>query len=259
MQGILQMLPSFLLVFCRITAFFVTVPVISSRNIPAQFKIGLAFFVTLITFFTMNTPNDVVWDSFYVLAIIREALAGLLLGFVAYLFFTVVQIAGTFIDMQMGLGLANVMDPLTGVQSPLLGNFKFFIAMLLFLSMNGHHLLVRGIIESYHWLPVNNDLFLDIYAGDVSEFLLVSFSKVFTLAFQLAAPLVAAMFLVDVAFGILARTAPQFQIFVIGIPIKLLLGFALLLLLIPGFLYLFQELFKTMFKEMERLLFILQQ
>lgn len=254
MELFLQYFPGFMLVFCRIASFFVVVPVFSTRNVPATFKIGLAFFVSLITFTAVGagSPQDI--DGEYILYILREVLVGLLLGFVAYLFFTVAQIAGSFIDMQMGFGIANMIDPMTGASSPMMGNFKFMLAMLLFLSFNGHHYLLQAIVGSYQWIPLSNELFARIYSGDVSLFLLQSFTSMFTLAFQLAAPLIVAMFLADVGLGILAKTAPQFNIFVVGLPLKILLGFMLLILLIPSFTSLFQDWFEKMFAAMHDLL-----
>ncbi len=258
MQLLLQSFPNFLLIFCRITAFFVVAPVFSTRSVPAQFKIGLAFFASVLTFLTVGTSDAVEWDGEYILAVIREVLVGLLLGFTAYFIFTVVQMAGAFIDLQMGFGIANVIDPMTGTQSPILGNFKYIIAMLLFLSMNGHHYLLIGIMDSYKWVPLSNELFARMYEGSVSEFLVKTFARMFALALQMSAPLVVAMFLVDVALGILARTVPQLNIFVVGIPIKILAGFMVLVLIVPGFYYLFQDLFKTMLESVQQLLAIIK-
>jgi flagellar biosynthetic protein FliR len=256
METILQLLPNFLLIFCRISAFFMVSPIFSARGVPGQFKIGIIFFISLITYTTLGMESSS-WDSTYVLSIIRELLVGILLGYIAYLFFTVVQVAGSFVDMQMGFGIANVIDPMTGTQSPILGNFKFFIAVLLFLAINGHHYLITGIMDSYQWVPISNSLFSHIYSGDISDFLLTSFTVMFSLAFQMAAPLIVALFLVDVAMGILAKTAPQFNIFVIGIPLKILIGFFILLIMIPGFLFLFQEVFETLFKSLRELITII--
>jgi flagellar biosynthetic protein FliR len=170
-----------------------------------------------------------------------------LLGFVAYLFFTVVQMAGSFIDLQIGLGIANVIDPITGVQSPIFGSFKYIVAMLLFLSWDGHHYLLLGIMDSYQSIPLDNSFFQAIAGGTVSELLVRFFASAFTLSFQMAVPIVAAMFLTDVALGILTKTAPQFNVFVVGIPLKLLAGFALMLLLVFSFSFIFQNLFTVMF------------
>ncbi|UUZ85941.1 flagellar type III secretion system protein FliR [Paenibacillus sp. P26] len=226
--------PGFLLFFCRITSFFVVSPIFAARNVPAQFKIGLAFFVSFIAFMGAGTSTPVAMDSLYVLSVIREVLVGLALGFVAYLFFTVVQIAGSFIDMQMGFSIANVIDPMTGAQSPVIGNLKYMIATMLFLSFNGHHLLLEAIMRSYEWIPLSNELFAVMYGGHLSEFMIKSLTAVFALSFQMAAPLVIALFLTDVGLGFLARVAPQFNIFVVGIPIKVLLGFLLAAHFVPG-------------------------
>lgn len=255
MQTLLLLLPFFLLVFCRITAFLVVAPLFSFRSLPATFKIGIGAFISLLVATALGgDPQPIALDGTYVLMIVREIVIGLLLGYVAYLFFAVVQISGSFVDMQMGFGIVNVMDPMTGAQSPILGNFKFFIALLLFLAINGHHYMLLAIMRSYEWAPLDNSLFLAIAQGHISSFLIDTFVSIFYLAFQMAAPLIATLFLVDVGLGVLARTVPQFNVFVIGLPIKIMVGFLVLLLIVPGLLYLFQELFATMMDTIHRLL-----
>ncbi|MFS1513185.1 flagellar biosynthetic protein FliR [Chengkuizengella sp. SCS-71B] len=251
-------LPNVLLIFCRITSFFVVSPIFSYRGLPTRYKIGLSLFITFLTFMSTGLEEPISIDSEYITFILREVLVGLLLGFTAYLFFTVVQIAGAFVDLQMGFGMANVMDPITGVQTPILGNFKYMLAITLFLIMNGHHLLLRAIMDSYEWVPLSNGLFSNIYDGDISSFIISTFTNVFLLAFQMSAPLIAVLFLVDVALGMLARTAPQFNLFVIGIPIKIMVGLFVLFTLVAGFLYLYEDLFEKMFKRLEELFMIIQ-
>jgi flagellar biosynthetic protein FliR len=255
MELLLAYYPNALLIFCRLTAFFITAPVFSTQNnVPPQFRIGIAVCLTLLVFFTSGTNQLVPIDTEYLYYIIREVLIGVLLGFIAYLFFTVVQIAGSFIDMQMGFGIANVIDPMTGAQSPIFGSFKYMIAMLLFLTLNGHHYLLLGIMDSYQLIPLDNSFFVVLASGTPTEFLARSVSTAFTLAFQMAAPIVASMFLLDLALGILAKTAPQFNVFVVGMPLKILVGLMITLLLIPGFVALFQTLFTTMFDSMYELM-----
>lgn len=258
MELLLFYLPIFFLVLCRISAFFVVAPLFSFAGVPTPFKIGIAFFISLLALFAIPIESTMALDGEFILSIIREVLVGLLLGFVAYLFFTVVQVAGSFVDLQMGFGIVNVIDPVTGAQSPILGNFKFIIAILLFLAVNGHHMMIAAIIESYEWVPIQNELFMRIYAGDVSTFLIESFKTMFILAFKMAAPLIATLFLADVALGMLARTAPQFNVFVVGIPFKILLGFLVFFLMIGSFLYLFQELFKTLINALGDILYLIE-
>lgn len=250
----MQSLPVFLLIFCRITAFFVVVPVFSSQGVPTTFKIGISFFVALVVFSASGTGITIPQDFSYILLIMREVLIGLLLGFIGYLMFMAIQTAGSFIDIQIGFGIANVIDPMTGTSAPILGNFKYMIALLMFLSMNGHHHLLDAIVYSYKWIPMNNDLFLRMVDGSLSEFLVRTFAQSFVLAFQMSAPLVTALFLTDVGLAFLARTAPQYNVFVIGVPLKIIIGLALLLVLMPGLAVLFQNLFEIMFESMENLL-----
>ncbi|ALS21649.1 MULTISPECIES: flagellar biosynthetic protein FliR [Paenibacillus] len=246
MEWFLTYFPGFLLILCRVTSFFVVSPVFSAQHVPAQFKIGLAFFTAFIAYFGVGTAAPVAMDSLYVLTVIREVLVGLCLGFIAYMFFTIVQIAGSFIDLQMGFGIANVIDPMTGAQSPILGNLKYIIALLLFLSFNGHHYLLEGIMRSYEWIPLDNNLFYLNNNGQLSDFMIRTFSSVFSISFQIAAPLVVALFLADVGLGLLARVSPQFNIFVIGLPLKILLGFVMLLLLFPGYETVYKDMFASM-------------
>lgn len=253
-ETLLQSSPIFLLIFCRITAFFVVVPVFSSQSVPTTFKIGLSFFVSMVIFSSGGMNVTVPQDLNFILLIVREALIGLLLGFIAYLMFMTIQTAGSFIDIQIGFGIANVIDPMTGASAPIIGNFKYMIALLLFLTMNGHHYLLDAIVYSYKWVPIDNDLFLKMIDGSLSEFLIRTFAQSFMLAFQMSAPLVTALFLTDVGLAFLARTAPQYNVFVIGVPLKIIVGLALLLILMPGLAVLFQNLFDIMFESMHNLL-----
>ncbi|MEI7027318.1 flagellar biosynthetic protein FliR [Paenibacillus sp. y28] len=253
MDLILQYLPTFMLVFCRITAFFVVSPIFSYAHAPAQFRIGLAVFVSFIAFSTLPVTNPVPIDGIFFLSVLREVIVGLALGFVVYMFFQAVQVAGVFVDTQIGFGMANVIDPMTGTQSPLLGNLKMIVSTLLFLAMNGHHYLLRALIDSYQWVPVTNEAFSQIYNGSVSTFISRSFASMFSLAFQIAAPMVVTLFLVDIGLGLLARTAPQFNVFVIGIPLKILVGLIVLAFLMPEYLSLFQTVFTSAIESMHQL------
>ncbi|WP_027090857.1 flagellar biosynthetic protein FliR [Cohnella thermotolerans] len=256
MDQVMQLFPAFLLVLCRITSFLVAAPVFSTKTIPGTVKVGFGFFLTVIVFLNVGFDKPVPTDGTFILAILREILAGLLIGFTAYLFFTIVQVAGSFMDMQMGLGVANIVDPLTGVSSPMLGNLKFMLQILVFLSINGHHYLVGAIMNSYKWLPLDNELFRTVASGSLTSFLARTFADTFTIALQISAPLVVSMFLIDLGLALLTRAAPQYQVFVVGIPIKILLGFAILILLMPGFSALFQTIFDQMFAALDKLFVI---
>lgn len=250
---IIQGVSVFMLIFCRMTAFFVVAPVFSSRSLPSSFKIGISGIISLFILLIQGVNQPIPTDLEYILLILREILIGLLIGFVAYMLFSVIQTAGSFIDIQIGFGIANVIDPMTGTTAPVIGNFKYIFATLIFFAINGHHYLLDAVIRSYNWIPLDNEAFLRLASGNVTEFIVSAFGHSFVLAFQMAAPLIATLFLTDVALGFLARTAPQFNVFVIGIPLKIIVGLAMLMLLVSGFVYAFEHLFEVMFRAIHNL------
>lgn len=258
MNAIVEGFPIFLLIFCRITAFFVVAPVFSSRGVPNTFKLGLGFIISLIVFLSYGMEQTVVPDALYVLTVIREIIIGLLMGFVVYLFFMSVQTAGALMDMQIGFAMANVVDPHSGVSAPLLGNFKYMLMLVVFLMMNGHHYMLTGLMDSYQWMPLDNELFSRLMSGSITDYLVRVFGNTFLLSLQVAAPLVVSMFLTDLGLGFLTKTAPQFNVFVIGIPLKLILGMFLIVLLMPSLAVLFEKLFSIMFESLEQLSAIVQ-
>src|SRR5699024_6830158 len=130
----------FLLIFVRVAAFFVTMPLFSYRTVPTQFKIGFIFFLTFIMFYSVD-QGSLNLEELYVFLIVKEAVVGLMIGLIAYLVISAIQIAGGFIDFQMGFAIANVIDPQTGAQSPLTGQYFYIVALLFLLAVNGHHLL----------------------------------------------------------------------------------------------------------------------
>ncbi|MGO4543890.1 flagellar biosynthetic protein FliR [Paenibacillus sp. 2TAB23] len=258
MNTIVQGFPVFLLIFCRITAFFVVAPVFSSRGVPNVFKLGLGFFISFIVFLTYGMKQSIVPDAEYVLILFREILIGVLMGYVVYLFFTVVQTAGAFMDLQVGFAMANIVDPHTGTSAPLLGNFKYMVLIVIFLMMNGHHFLLTGLMDSYQWMPLDNELFSRFMNGSLTDFLTRTVGNTFLIAIQVASPLIVAMFLTDVGLGFLTKTAPQFNVFVIGIPLKLIIGMFLLTLLMPSLAAIFERLFSIMFDSLEQLFGVVQ-
>jgi len=254
----MRALPIFLLIFCRVTAFFVVSPIFAYKSVPAIFKIGLGFFVSLFVMTMHGSQQTLVIDAQYILLILREVLIGIMLGYIVYLFFAAMQTAGGIIDMQIGFAMANVIDPSTGVSVPLLGNFKYLLMTLVFLMMNGHHYLLKGLMDSYIWIPVENNWFSRMADGSLAQFMIQSVVHSIIIGVQVALPLMVALFIADVSLGFLAKTAPQFNMFVIGFPIKILLGLFLLTLLIPGMSVIFDRIFSIIFNTIEQFFGIVQ-
>lgn len=252
MTEIITNFPVFLLIFVRVASFFVTLPLFSYRNIPVVYKIGLAFFLAILMLFTLEKP-EISIDGFFILLVLKEALVGLAIGLAAYMILSAIQIAGGFIDFQMGFAIANVIDPQTGVQSPLMGQFFYTLTLLLLLSVNGHHLILDGIFYSYQFIPLEK-AFLPFGSEHILEYVLKLFSTTFMIAFQMSIPIVGALFLVDVALGIIARTVPQLNIFVVGFPLKIIVSFLLIFVVLGALLLAIQQLFEYMLYQMRGLM-----
>ncbi|WP_186577457.1 flagellar biosynthetic protein FliR [Aquibacillus kalidii] len=244
-------LPAFLLILFRVTAFFVTIPIFSYRNVPTHFKIGIGFFLAWIVFFTGPIPELPI-DGMFILLLLKEIIVGLALGLIAYIVLSAIQIAGGFIDFQMGFAIANVVDPQTGAQSPLMGQYFYTIALLFLFTVNGHHLIINGIMYSFDTIPI--DSLIDLGDGNTIAFILQTFSQMFLIAFQMSIPIVGCMFLVDVALGIVARTVPQLNVFVVGLPLKILVALFVLIIFIGIYVMLVKDLFELMLETMQGLM-----
>jgi flagellar biosynthesis protein FliR len=251
-----ETLPLFLLIVIRLITFFVVAPVFSMRGVPNQFKIGFGFFTAVVIYSSIEVNQSVSMTDSYLFLIIKETLIGLALGFVAALLLYTVQVAGAFIDFQMGFAIANVVDPQTGAQVPIIGNFKYMLALLFFVAVDGHHLLLDGIVKSYELLPLT-ELIAPIGSESIAKFMTTLFVQMFVMALQMALPIVGSLFLVDVALGILARTVPQVNVFVVGLPLKIFVGFIMLFLTMPVFFYLLQNLFRKIIDSMGQLIQLL--
>ena len=249
----LSIIPAFLLVFARTLAFLMTVPLFSYRTIPNMFKIGFSFFLSIVILTSLDSPV-VSLEYSYILLLLKEVTVGLAIGLIAYIILSAVQTAGGFIDFQMGFAIANVVDPQTGAQSPIIGQFFYMIALLFLLSVNGHYLLIDGLMNSYQFIPLEGLLSFD---GAFSDFIIRSFNSMFVIAFQMALPIVGCLFLVDVALGLIARTVPQVNVFVVGLPLKILVSFLVISLFLSLYIMLSKFIFETMFEIMRDLMQLL--
>lgn len=217
-----------LLIFARVSAFFIVIPLFSYRTIPSQLKIAMAFILSWMMYYTFSVEAFTI-NGQYILLVLKEVIIGIAIGLIAYIIFSAVQIAGGFIDFQMGFAMANIVDPQTGVSTPLTGQFFNFLILLLLLAINGHHLLLDGIFYSYQFLPMN-ELFPAFGDENTVEFIMKLFAAVFAIAFQMSAPIIATLFLVTLALGIVGKTVPQLNIFVVGFPIKIAVGFIVMII-----------------------------
>ncbi len=258
METFINTIPIFLLIFIRVISFIMIVPIFSYGTIPAMFKIGLAFYLAYIMVFVIEVVDPIAFDGMYILLLVKEILVGISIGLIAYILISAIQTAGGLIDFQMGFALANVVDPQTGAQSPIMGQYLYMFALLFLLSVDGHHLLIDGIFYSYQFIPIDQSF---ITFGEQNMIVMIAkiLSAMFLIAFQISIPVIACLFIVDLALGIIARTVPQMNIFVIGLPVKILVGFILLFVIIGVMIFSVQSLFDLLLHAMRDFMTLLGQ
>ena len=226
-------LQMFFLVFLRVGAILFTIPVFESRSIPHLFKLALAFAVSLILFPMLDLNPDPLAGSIFTLGIgaAGEILLGLVIGFSVKLIFAGIQLAGQMAGYQMGMAIANVMDPAESQQIPILAQFNNLIALLIFLSINAHYWFIRALTQSYRAVPPLHVHF----DGSLIEHLIQLSGKMFVISIQIGAPVIAALLVTTVAFGLVARTVPQMNVFIVAMPLKIGVGLLFLGFSLPYF------------------------
>lgn len=244
-----------LFVFARVTGMLTSAPIFGSRTIPVIARVGLAVLLSLFLLPLSSVAPDRQPSSLAMLAwwVLVELAYGLSAGFVASLFLQAVQMAGHLIDTQVGFGMVNVFDPQFGQQVPLIGNFKFLLAMVVFLALQGHHMLISAMAENLRAVPAGTQLQMENAAG----FLVDSVAGMFVLALKIALPVMGTVLMTDVALGILARIMPQMNVFVVGITGKLVVGIFTLFLILPFYATFLEVGFEGIYRDFTRILEII--
>ena len=233
---------AFVLIATRVLAVLATSPVLGLKNVPAQAKLGLGLFTALILVPVITRDGvpadlDVTWTS-----LAGEALVGALSGFAATLAYTAIAFGASLLDVQAGFSLGALYDQTFGTQGAMLERFYSGIAALLFFQTNAHHLVIQALVQMFVVVPlgtfsltrINPELLAQIAAGS------------FVVALELVFPIMVALLLADVALGVLARVAPQFGIFQIGLQLKVALALGALALTMPLLLPRMHALFSGM-------------
>ena len=229
----------FLFVFFRVGALILFVPVLGSRQVPASMKIGLILFTSIVIFPLVQARPLPEPQGIFDLAVflLSDVTIGLGIAFITRLIFTAVQIAGTVVDFQMGFGVVNVIDPQTDTQVSVTAQFHNIIAVLIFLAVDAHHFIIQAIVESFLIINPAEISFANI----TPEYMLHLFSGTFTTAVKIAAPIMAILFFLSVGLGLVARTVPQMNVFIVGFPLQIGVGLLMVGLSISFFSILVQQ------------------
>jgi flagellar biosynthetic protein FliR len=213
----------------RILALIASAPILGNRQVPGRVKIGLSVFLAIIIAPTIGEmPQVPVGSPQGLLIMLQQVIIGVAMGLIMRLIFTAVDLAGELAGLQMGLGFASFYDPLNSSYTPIVARWLSMITGLAFLALDGHLYLLSAMAESFQTLPIGESL-------SAGGFYRVAGwgASIFAYALQLSLPIVAALLITNVALGILTRAAPQLNLFAVGFPITLAIGFFMLILSIP--------------------------
>ena len=237
---------AFLLMLTRISGIFLISPFFGSMNIPMFFRVGIALAMSVVLFpvvdglGTPETPPSIIMFG---AAVLGELFIGWLIGFVAYISFAAITMAGKVMDMQVGFAVVNVVDPTSGQQIPLIGSFLYNLAVIILLVTNGHHMLIAALVESFRAVPLAG-----LEANISLALIIANFTgTIFLTGMKIAMPITFAILLTNVGLGILSRTMPQMNIFVVGIPMQLMIGIVVLSMIIPFYVLFLDVLFNEMY------------
>lgn len=250
-DSLLQESDKFMLLMARMGG-IAFAPIYSTRNLPVIWKSSFILLISLLAwqYGVTNGYQPPENTIAFLLVMAIEIMVGMIIGLAAQFLFAAVQLAGEIVDTQMGFGIMNVIDPLSGTQAPLIGNFKYILALLVFLQIDGHHYLLEALFDSYQMVPIGQMAFNSRFIEQVSSF----FGGIFIIGLKLSLPIVATLLFTDIVMGIMSRTVPQMNIFLVGMPIKVLLGFGVLLVIIPLYIYLMNTLIADLIKQVYQII-----
>lgn len=248
--ALMEMVFGFMIPFIRIAAFISVLPLFGSQMVPVRVRLILTIVLTLITapMITVNLQPDL--SVAMVLVVMQQILIGVSLAFVLVIFFHIFALAGQMLALQMGLGFASMIDPSNGVSVPIVSQFYTILVGLLFLTFGGHLVAIEAIVESFKVIPINEMWRFDKAAAQ----LITLGSWLFAAALLMALPAVVAILIVNLAFGVMTRAAPQLNIFSLGFPFTLMFGLFIIWVSMQGFLVQYEQLSVEAFSRIRQLL-----
>lgn len=223
-----------LIILVRVSAFVFIVPFFSHTSFPNMVKIGFSGLLTILLFYSMPVQTveyETVIDFGFI--VVKETITGLLIGFVAYICTSIIHFSGKIIDMEIGLSMSEIFDPASNIQTGLTGSLYSYLLMLLMLVSNLHIFLLNALVDSYTLIPINGMKVGFSMYGKVIGFM----SDYFIIGFRIVLPIFACMLLLNCVLGVMARVAPQMNMFAVGLQLKVLVGLMVLFVtvsLLPG-------------------------
>ena len=215
----------FVLLFFRFAALFIAVPIFSHNNIPNSIKAAMAFFFTVVFYASMPPIEIPMTIPTIIIAILGEFMLGLVVGVALQLAYNVITFAGGQISFMMGFSMASAIDPQSGISMPIVSQFLSLLGLMVLFALNLHHWMLLLIDHSLKTVPLGGF----ILSKDFFHYVMHATSNMFLVGFIIAFPIIALTWLSDVIFGMLMKTMPQFNLLVIGFPIKIMVAFVVLI------------------------------
>ncbi len=248
----------FFLVFARVLAMTQVAPVISSEGIPLIARTGLAFLAAVAVFPWVLEAGYPLPDTVgaYALLLLGEAMVGILVGFYVAVLYSAFQVSGQFFSLQMGFGASQVMDPLSQVEIPVMGQFLNLIAMFIFVTTLGfQRLFLTGVYGSFRALRAVD---LVLHREDIIVMVVTSLTRMFEYALMLAFPILGTLILIQVTMGLLAKSAPQMNLLMLGFPVSILVAYSVLVVAVPMLMTSFDRVLDRSFEDLIRMFTVLR-
>jgi flagellar biosynthetic protein FliR len=248
LQPLIDSLAIYVWPFLRISAFVMAMPALGGAFVPRRIRALLAIVLTLVVapLATSRLEPMEIFTFAGLLRAMQEVAIGATMGFVVQIIFDAVTLGGQTIAMSMGLGFAVFLDRARGVNMPVISQFFMMLVTLIFLAIDGHLVLIRVLTESFTTTPIGTGGFGRVAAGQLLEWS----ATMFIGAIQIALPAITALLIVNLSFGVMSRAAPTLNLFAIGFPISMLLGFVVIYVGLGGlersFLALFPSALETL-------------
>ena len=237
---------AFLLVLTRTSGIFFISPFFGSMNVAYKLRAAVAVMFALILFpvvlkeYVIHAPATIIMFAF---TVVKELFIGWLIGLIAFITLTAVNAAGKIMDMQVGFAVVQMMDPTTQQQSGLLGTFLYNLTIIYFVITNGHHVIISALMESFRVIPLDSM----VWNSSLPELMTDLTAGIWMNGMKIAMPVTFAILLTNVGMGILARTMPQMNIFVVGIPMQLTIGMTTVAMILPFYILFLDVMFNEMY------------
>ncbi len=244
----------YFIILVRLAGFITILPVFTGNNFPTQAKIGFSVFVSYLLFSSgkITVAYSDLTVLTYITILVTEFTVGFILAFVVYMFFSLIYFAGQLMDFQVGFSMVSVFDPLSQIQVPILGNMFYLVITIFLVQSGGLNAILAAFFYSYEALPINSAILLE--NGKIVKIFVDFILKFYSTGIQIALPVVGSILIVDVALGLLVKAVPQMNVFVVGMPIKLLVGLFVIIYIVPLissiYSYTFDESYRTVMKIM---------